>query len=86
MGILGAAATLAADSEVRAAFISWAVGLRASSGGQVERPAMLSCSTGATIASSGVGIVRGVGWGESLGTRELITHGTGRVCRSGGEE
>jgi hypothetical protein len=31
---------------------------RDSSGGQVERPAMLSCSTGDTIASSGVGMVR----------------------------
>lgn len=79
MGTSGAESTVAAAVEDRAAFMSRPVGrMRTSSGGQVERPAMLSCSTGETIASSGVGIVRGVGWGESLGTRELITHGTGR--------
>lgn len=38
--------------------------MRASSGGQVVRPAMLSCSTGETRASSGVGILHGVGWGS----------------------
>lgn len=40
-------------------FNSWVGIMRASSGGQVVRPAMLSCSTGETMASSsGVGIVR----------------------------
>jgi hypothetical protein len=37
---------------------SCATVFRDSSGGHVARPAMLSCSTGETITSSGVGMVR----------------------------
>jgi hypothetical protein len=43
--------------ELGASFNPW---MRDSSGGQVVRLVMLSCSTGDTIASSGVGMMRGV--------------------------
>lgn len=52
---------------------SWAVLARDSSGGQVARPVMLSCSTGETMASSGVGIVRSSGAAVSMG-RGLLAH------------
>jgi hypothetical protein len=45
---------------VGVSFSACAVVMRASSGGQVVREAVLSCSTGESIASSGVGMVRRV--------------------------
>lgn len=57
----------------RSWFNSCAVRERDSSGGQVARPAMLSCSTDGTMASSGVGIVRSSGATVSQGGR-LIKH------------
>lgn len=60
---MGGDSTLLAAVLLRAPCTSWAVMVRDSSGGQVVRPEMLSCSTGETMASSGVGvgIVRGRG-------------------------
>jgi hypothetical protein len=48
-----------------ASFNSCALVMRVSSGGQVARPAMLSCSTGETVASSGVGMFRASGTRQS---------------------
>jgi hypothetical protein len=42
-------------------FNSCAVVVRSSSGGQVAREVVLSCSTGESIASSGVGMAGGMG-------------------------
>lgn len=76
MGTSGVDSTLMSFAMYsRAAFSSRAVMLRASSGGQVARLAMLSCSTGETIASSGVGIIRWADVGESQAKKGLITHG-----------
>ena len=58
------------------AFNSFALAMRASSGGHVVREAVLSCSTGEGIASSGVGMVRRVEMRQSRLEKRLITHGT----------
>jgi hypothetical protein len=50
--------TLLAELKLSDSFSSCAVMMRNSSGGQVVREVVLSCSTGETIASSGVGMVR----------------------------
>jgi hypothetical protein len=77
-----------ADSTLLAALKSedWfnpcAVVMRDSSGGQVAREVVLSCSTGETIASSGVGMVRWRAKRRSRWTRYLITHETKRRRRS----
>jgi hypothetical protein len=57
-------------------FNSCALAMRASSGGHVVREAVLSCSTGEGIASSGVGMVRRVVMQQSRWGKRLITHGT----------
>lgn len=61
-----------------APFNSCALVMRASSGGQVARPAMLSCSTGGTVASSGVGMFRRSGTRQSRRGEQLSTHETER--------
>lgn len=76
IGTSGADSTLLAAVMLASWFNARVVVMRDSSGGQVVRPAMLSCSETVAIASSGVGIVRGAGCGESLATKELITHET----------
>jgi hypothetical protein len=59
IGTSGVELALLSLAGLCASFNSCVVVLRKSSGGQVVRPVMLSCSTGGeTIASSGVGIVR----------------------------
>jgi hypothetical protein len=59
MGTWGIELALLSWVEPRGSFNSCVVMMRDSSGGQVGRPAMLSCSTGKTMASSsGVGMVR----------------------------
>jgi hypothetical protein len=60
IGTSGAELALLSLAGFRASFNSCVVVvvMRDSSGGQVVRPVMLSCSNGETMASSGVGIVR----------------------------
>ena len=50
--------------ECRSSFNARPSPLRDSSGGQVVRAFMSSCSTGETMASSGVGMVGGSVWGN----------------------
>jgi hypothetical protein len=57
-------------------FRSCAAVVYSSSGGQVARDVVLSCSTGEAIASSGVGMVRWSGKRLSQSARRLVTHGT----------
>lgn len=78
IGARGAEGALPSWADCGSSLGPWGACVRNSSGGQVARPAMLSCSMDETMASSGVGIVRSSRVGRRVGdeTGGLIAHGT----------